>query len=110
MVVSHGRGKLHCHSYARYRGGWRNSGGDNIKNIDGSPIMTKKMQRVYGDHANEFASRSIIRDLNDQAEFIRRALAHMEAMAKYRKPEFDEKLRQAARQIIGDIVAEQKAA
>ena len=110
LVVSHGRGKLHCHSYARHAGGWRNLGSDNIKSIDGSPIMTKKMQKMYGDHANEFASRAIIRDLNDQAELIRRMLASMEAMAKYRKPDFDEKTRQAARQIIGDIIAEQKAA
>ena len=66
-LLSHMRGKLHMRWYNKYAGGWRSS-----KYVPGADeVIPPEIHAAYGESAKYFYGRCVIRNLEDQAEWIR---------------------------------------
>lgn len=70
VLISHMRGRIHMHSYLRYKGGW-NTGHIDKKTVD-SASPCAKMVAAYGTWAKLYEVRSEINTLEDQAEWLRK--------------------------------------
>lgn len=70
VLISHMREKLHMRTFAKYYGGWRSL------SVANTLALVKKIppefKTAYGTSANLYYRCAVIRDLNDQAEWIRK--------------------------------------
>lgn len=87
-LVSHMRGKLHMRYYKKRHGGWRSWGAEPSKRGP-APV---EFHKAYGTEAQRYYELSVLENLDDQAEFIRRAMEHVVS---------DKKLLKIARRVLG---------
>lgn len=91
MMISHTRGKLHCTSYKKYHGGWRDYSAatkrvENMRKrgrlkMEDSDFQTYRERLGPGCErrwAEQLFAASIIESLDDQADFLRKFLAEEE--------------------------------
>jgi hypothetical protein len=66
VLLSHMRGKIHMQYYNKYHGGWRWSKKESEAEIP------REFRSAYGDSAKTYYLNSVIEDLADQEEWIRK--------------------------------------
>jgi hypothetical protein len=66
VLISHMRGKIHMRYYNKYHGGWRWSKKESEAEIP------KEFHKAYGDCAKTYYLNSVIENLADQEEWIRK--------------------------------------
>ncbi len=78
-LISHMRGKLHMHSYAKYHSGWRNKKRNSQLTYS---LLSDGYEKAYGTEAKYYYARCVLETLEDQEEFIRQHVAALDAGSK----------------------------
>jgi len=86
VLISHMRGKIHMKYHNKYHGGWRG-----WKSEPKREEIPKEFHKAYGDCALQYYNGSIIENLADQEEWIRKHIEYYKS---------DEKLFELAERVI----------